>query len=148
MAGPKVSGPSLDATQAAGDKGAKSASAAAPGAPVTAAAGNDYSVVSVVYTRGRWVAVLSASSGKLYSVSVGDTLSDDGSTVSAISRAGVTLDKAGTVRKNCHGIRYLVANGHSPLKHIACRPVHLDGPFFIWPLNGYFSMLEFNGYLT
>jgi hypothetical protein len=98
LAGPKVTNPSLDGAQQLSDKSGKP-SATSAGGVSTVASGTDYSVVSVVYTRNRWVAVLSASSGKLYSVSVGDTLADDGSTVTAISRAGVTLDKSGATRK-------------------------------------------------
>lgn len=65
----------------------------------TALSQNDFTVVSVSNTRGKWYAVLSTTDGKLYSVSIGDTLASDGSTVKAIDRSGVTLDKSGISRK-------------------------------------------------
>lgn len=65
----------------------------------TALSQNDFTVVSVSNTRGKWYAVLSTTDGKLYSVSIGDTLASDGSTVKAIDRSGVTLDKSGVARK-------------------------------------------------
>ncbi len=65
----------------------------------TALSQNDFTVVSVSNTRGRWYAVLSTTDGKLYSVSVGDSIASDGSIVKAIDRSGVTLDKSGVSRK-------------------------------------------------
>jgi type IV pilus biogenesis protein PilP len=56
-----------------------------------------YTVVSVSQVQYRWGAVLSYK-GSLYNVHVGDVLSPDGSTVVAISRNGVTIQKDG-VRK-------------------------------------------------
>lgn len=70
-----------------------------PKSPVANSAPDTYSVVSVSYTRGKWVAVLATTAGKLYSVSVGDMLLDDGSKVLSIGRSGVTLDNKGTERK-------------------------------------------------
>jgi len=70
-----------------------------PGVAASPGSENDYSVVSVSFTRGRWVAVLASAAGKLYSVGVGDTLTEDGSIVKSIGRSGVTLDKSGAPRK-------------------------------------------------
>lgn len=51
-----------------------------------------YTVVSVSYELGRWHAVMNLQ-GKMYNITVGDTLPLDGSVVTAISRAGVTIEK-------------------------------------------------------
>ncbi len=56
-----------------------------------------YTVISVSMQSQRWTAVL-GTQGKLYSVSIGDTL-DDGSTVASINRTGVVLVKDGKRRK-------------------------------------------------
>lgn len=74
---------------------ARNAAAAAAGAQATQ---NEFTVVTVSYTQGKWTAVL-AYADKLYSVSVGDALAVDGSTVQTIDRSGVTLDKNGVTRK-------------------------------------------------
>lgn len=57
-----------------------------------------YTVISVSMELGKWNAVLGYQ-GKLYSVSVGDKLPADGSSVVAISKNGVTLSKGGKHRK-------------------------------------------------
>lgn len=58
----------------------------------------NYTVVSVSQIRGRWNAVLGAQ-GSLYSVTVGDVLPADGSTVLKIDKSGVILDKDGQQKK-------------------------------------------------
>lgn len=58
---------------------------------------SEYTVVSVSEQHYRWSAVLGLQ-GKLYNVSVGDVLPEDGSKVHSINRGGVTLEKDG-VRK-------------------------------------------------
>ena len=65
-----------------------------PPAPVI---GDSYSVVTVTKIRGHWTAVITGANN-LYSVSVGDVLADDGSTVKSINRTGVVLEK-GNVTK-------------------------------------------------
>jgi hypothetical protein len=50
----------------------------------------DYSVISVSMQLGRWSAVI-GNQGKLYNVSIGDVLPDDGSIVSSIDKNGVVL---------------------------------------------------------
>lgn len=57
-----------------------------------------YSVISVSQLQSRWSAVLGYQ-GNLYSVFVGDVLPPDNSTVVAISKAGVVLQKDGARRK-------------------------------------------------
>ena len=57
-----------------------------------------YTVVSVSQLQNRWNAVLGYQD-KLYSVSIGDVLPSDGSTVVSISRSGVVLEKDGAKRK-------------------------------------------------
>jgi hypothetical protein len=94
---PEISGPpsglQLPATPAGappalpgvgGPPAAAAAAAAAAGAEVP------YTVLSVSYEGRKWAAVLSAT-GKKYSVSIGDTLPPDGSTIVAIDKQGVTL---------------------------------------------------------
>lgn len=49
-------------------------------------------VVSVTNIRGKWNAVVGAN-GKLYNLSIGDTLPTDGSVVTSISKSGITLTK-------------------------------------------------------
>lgn len=69
---------------------------AAPAAPVTP--GTPYVVISVSMGGNKWSAVLGYN-GKLYNVSIGDVLPDDGSKVVGINRDGVTLDTNGTRKK-------------------------------------------------
>lgn len=57
-----------------------------------------YTVVSVSQIQYRWSAVLSYK-GSLFNVHVGDVLPADGSTVSAINKDSVTLEKEGVKRK-------------------------------------------------
>jgi type IV pilus biogenesis protein PilP len=57
-----------------------------------------YVVISVSMRLGHWMAVL-GNQGKLYSVSVGDTLPVDGSEVVAIGKDGVVLKKDNMKRK-------------------------------------------------
>lgn len=57
-----------------------------------------YVVISVSMRLGHWMAVL-GNQGKLYSVSVGDTLPVDGSQVVAIGKDGVVLKKDNVKRK-------------------------------------------------
>jgi hypothetical protein len=57
-----------------------------------------YTVMSVAYEGRKWAAVVSAGAGKIYTVNVGDTLSADGSTVIAIDKQGVTLQRHMTTR--------------------------------------------------
>lgn len=71
----------------------------APTAPTTAPATDSYTVISVSHLQGRWNAILGYK-GKLLNVSVGDVLPSDGSTVTAISKSGVTLkNKDGDTQK-------------------------------------------------
>jgi hypothetical protein len=65
--------------------------------PQAPALGDLYTVVSVTNLQGRWTAVMNGK--KLYNVSVGDILADDGSTVIAIDRSGVTLENGGKRKK-------------------------------------------------
>lgn len=99
MAAPKPTTPAT--VDNAGSVGAppSGGKGAAAGAGSSSNTAEVYAVVSVSYTRGKWVAVLSSNTGKLYSVSVGDPLVEDGSTVKSIGRSGVTLEMAGTSRK-------------------------------------------------
>lgn len=57
-----------------------------------------YNVISVSMQFNKWTAVIGAQ-GKLYNVSVGDTLPPDGSIVSSINKNGVTLRKDNRTRK-------------------------------------------------
>jgi hypothetical protein len=57
-----------------------------------------YTVISVSMQLNKWTAVIGAQ-GKLYSVSVGDTLPPDGSVVTSINKNGVTLRKDNIKRK-------------------------------------------------
>jgi len=57
-----------------------------------------YSVVSVSQLQYKWSAVLGYG-GSLYSVSIGDVLPPDGSTVVSINRSGVVLSKDGVTKK-------------------------------------------------
>jgi hypothetical protein len=57
-----------------------------------------YNVISVSMQFNKWTAVIGAQ-GKLYNVSVGDTLPLDGSIVSSINKNGVTLRKDNRTRK-------------------------------------------------
>lgn len=58
----------------------------------------NYTVVSVSQLQYRWGAVV-AYKNNLYNVHVGDVLPPDGSTVTAISKDGVMLDKDGVKKK-------------------------------------------------
>lgn len=66
----------------------------AGGAPTTGAATTTtaptYTVISVSHLQGRWNAVVGYQ-GKLFNLFVGDVLPSDGSTVTSISKSGVTL---------------------------------------------------------
>ena len=57
-----------------------------------------YSVISVSFQLNKWNAVIGAQ-GKLYTVSVGDTLPLDGSVVTSINKNGVTLQKDKKTKK-------------------------------------------------
>jgi hypothetical protein len=63
-----------------------------PAAPTVAAP--SYVVISVSMQFNRWSAVV-GSGGKLYNVSVGDTLPPDGAVVLSISSRGIVLEKDG-----------------------------------------------------
>lgn len=71
-----------------------------PAPPVVAPVQTEvnYSVISVSQLQSRWSAVLGYQ-GNLYNVFVGDVLPPDNSTVVAISKAGVVLQKDGARRK-------------------------------------------------
>ncbi|OGT45899.1 MAG: hypothetical protein A3E83_02320 [Gammaproteobacteria bacterium RIFCSPHIGHO2_12_FULL_41_20] len=64
----------------------------------TTTEGSSYIVLSVSYLVGKWNAIMGYQ-GKLYNVAVGDVLPPDGSTVVAISKAGVILRKDGAKKK-------------------------------------------------
>lgn len=57
-----------------------------------------YTVISVSKLMNKWSAVV-GSQGKLFSVTVGDTMPTDGSLVKSIDRTGVVLEKDGDTRK-------------------------------------------------
>jgi hypothetical protein len=57
-----------------------------------------YTVISVSMQFNKWTAVMGAQ-GKLYNVSVGDTLPPDGSIVSSINKNGVTLRNENKTRR-------------------------------------------------
>lgn len=67
-----------------------------PGGPTSEP--SHYSIVSITNLRGRWTAVINTGD-KLISVSMGDTIVDDGSKVISIDKSGVTLDKQGVKSK-------------------------------------------------
>lgn len=69
----------------------------APPPPVTAPK-VDYSVISVTMQLHKWTAVLGYQ-GKLYSVTIGDTLPPDGSVIVSISKNAVILKKDDEIRK-------------------------------------------------
>jgi hypothetical protein len=79
---------------------AVSPSSSAPSSMMNSNSGgnNEISVVSITNLQGRWKAVLSTGS-RLISVSIGDELADDHSTVIGIDRSGITLEKQGVKRK-------------------------------------------------
>lgn len=58
----------------------------------------NYKVASVTQLMGQWNAVLTLQT-KIFSVAVGDVLPPDGSTVIAIGRYGVVLEKGGVQRR-------------------------------------------------
>lgn len=88
------SGPSMQAPPPSAAEASAAAQQALPQAPTI---GFDYVVVSVSNLQGKWTAVLNGK--KLYNVSVGDVLVDDGSVVVSINRSGVTLEKDGKQTK-------------------------------------------------
>lgn len=69
-----------------------------PGVVSVATPTAPYVVISVSMQMNKWTAVL-GSQGKLYNVSVGDVLPQDGWTVIRINKAGVILKKDGNTRK-------------------------------------------------
>lgn len=76
---------------------AAAAPAAAPAAPAAPAPAN-YIAISVSQLLNKWSAVIGYQ-GKLYNVFVGDVLPPDGSTVIAIDKYSVVLEKDGAQRK-------------------------------------------------
>lgn len=62
----------------------------APTTGTTTTTAPTYTVISVSHLQGRWNAVVGYQ-GKLFNLFVGDVLPSDGSTVTSISKSGVTL---------------------------------------------------------
>lgn len=91
---PVIQAPPTPPPPAPALSGGVAEAAAKPAAPVA----TEYTVQSVAMSDNRWTALLNAG-GKIFTVTVGQILSIDGSVVVSIDRDGVVLSKDGKEKK-------------------------------------------------